>query len=388
MTKYYCEAFTKTYDADFHKKCFWELGEVPKPEKSCFGCERYRRIQNEKKIIILASKNLPSQIKPIPEIKKTKVKKRIHKKIKYESEEKTRSELYRLAFLEIIEGHLKYLKDPNGMLDDPKHRIFAIPFLDYAKGEISFSEADRRINTIRSVVCSDSAEIGRQKLLRIQHEKITGRDLIQDIHSLESQDEKAAKDAVLHIVKSFPRTQFEFSPVKNVVARAIVEDDFGEAFGTIPSKRRVHAKRKLNLISFKILNEDVLNNSNLTEADVCRIADEQHLKYESRESLLKYLRREGIKIRLTKQSKHVSSSGTHIKTLRAIFGKDAISERKVEFKKYVSGDISIREVVRSLFERDLVNERRSEFQKYLFGDVSIQQVKKTISILKKSLKIK
>jgi hypothetical protein len=348
MKKYYCDVFEKTFDADFHKECHWELGKVPNPEKVCFDCERYKRIQNEKKIRIAT---LASDLSSNPKTKKIKPQKRLRKQIKYEPFERTRSQLYTLAFIMIIEGHLKYMKDPEGMLDDPEHRIFAIPFLDYAKGEISFSEADRRVNTIRSVVPLDLAEIWHMEFLRMQHEKISGGDLSQDIYSLQNQDEKTSRDAALRIVKSFPETQFKFPGIKNVIARAIVDEDFFEAFDAISSKRNLHAKRDLKLLSFKIRNEEALNDPDLTETDVRQMADKQGLDYKSNESLLKYLRREGIKIRSTEQSQHTP-------------------------------------LIKAHFEKDVIKQRRSEFKKYLFGDTSIQQIKQGISSLKKSLKIK
>jgi len=90
----------------------------------------------------------------------------------------------------------------------------------------------------------------------------------------------------------------------------------------------------------------------LTESDVKRIASEQKLSFKSEESLLKYLRREGFKIRSTRQ-KQQSPSNSSI-------------ER---------------------YENKIVNNKKQEFKKYLFGDTSIQQVKREIAFLKKSLRI-
>jgi hypothetical protein len=280
------------------------------------------------------------------------------KKIKYEPFEITQSRLYAKAFLIILEGHLKYVKDPEGMLNDPQHRIFAIPFLDYARGDISFNEADRMINAIRSIVPLDTVEAWHKKFLRIQHEKISGSDLTEDIYSLESHDEKTAEASALRIVKSFPETQFKFPGVGNVIAKAIVDEDFFEAFDAIHSKRHLHAKRDLGLIAFKIFNEKKLNDPALREADVLRMADEQNLFYQSPAALFKYLRRAGIKIKSTERSQNPPS----------------IAKRLEVFRKY--------------FKNDVVNAKRTEFKKYLFGDTSIQKIKQGISILKKSLKLK
>jgi hypothetical protein len=271
------------------------------------------------------------------------------KQTKYDPAEKTFTQLYTLAFLKIAEAHLKYVNDPEGMLKDPDNWIFAIPFFDYSMGVISFDEANRRINLLRSIIPWIFAIDIRQKFLRIQHKKISGGDLENDLLLLKSHDDKSAEEAALRIIKSFPQTKFKFADVKNVVAKGIVKEDFFEALQKI--QRNEHARRDLGLVSFQILNEEILKDSNVTEVDIIQMASKQNLFFQSTESLLKYLRREGIKIRSTKRTQQTPNA----------YDRD--------------------------FEGQVVNAKKREFKKYLFGNTSIQRVKREIAFLKKSLRI-
>jgi hypothetical protein len=276
------------------------------------------------------------------------------KQTKYEPAEKTFSQFYCLAFLKILQVHLKYVNDPEGMLRDQESRIFALPFLDYAKGSISFAEADRRINDLRSTIPWFFAIHGRENALRIQHKKISDGDLEKDLLLLKNNDNKIAEEAALRIIKSFPQTKFKFAGIKNVMAKAIVKEEFFEAFHKI--QKNEHTRRDFGLVCFRILNEEIFKDPNLTEADVIKMAREQKLFFQSDESLLKYLRREGIKIRSTKRSPQPPGA-SRLDTLREYFEGEAISAKKHEFKKY------------------------------LFGDTSIQRVKREFALLKKSLRI-
>jgi len=277
------------------------------------------------------------------------------KKVIYDPSLLTYFKFYAMGLVLIIKGHLKYMDDPAGMLNDPQYCDFAIPFRDYAKGEISFEEAKIRLKAIRSTIKQDFAESWLDLSLRIQHEKISGGDLIEDRNSLRSQNERTAKDAALRILKSFPQTRSKCEDIKKVISKAIGDNDFfDELIKNIDEKQRHHAKRELGLIKFKIFNEEILKDPNLTEEDVLKMADEQKLFYQSRDSLLKYLRRQGIRMKT---------------------GKGKI--KKEAANKSATG-----------FDQEIVWAKRTEFKKYLFGNTPIRKIKQQISILKKSLKIK
>lgn len=279
--------------------------------------------------------------------------------IQYQTFDESRRSAVLLAGLLIAEGHLKYIDDPVGMLNDSEHRIFAIPFRQYSIGEITFKEACNRLNLIRSEIQIDLSEEIHLDWLRVIHEKKTGRDFDQDRSALQGSDEVAAKDAAVHLVRSFDKAFSKNEDIKKLKLKAAVDGDekFIDSIVDAHLNKPADKRKDFDLLSFKIFNETLLNDPKTTEREVIKRADEKKIYYQSEESLLKYLRRSGIKIKSGRGEKG--------------------DNRKKEIREYWNRE----------FEKS-VSDHKGEFHQYLLGDMTVGELKKDIQRFKELLCLK
>ncbi len=270
-----------------------------------------------------------------------------------EAFEETRRKCFLTAKLMVLVGHLKYHKDPVGMLRDLDHTCFAEPFRDYCLNVIPFKEAQRQLNEIRLSVISQASIAFHDDILRVKHRKKTGRDFDSDLADVKGSDKKIAQESAINLVKSF-KSSYSKNPVRDVVLKAATDGDenFWNAIADVKVGDRTDAKRNLKLIEFVTFNREFLNDPELSEAEVLRLARKQGALPDmvTEESFCRYLRNQGIRMK----------SKTQI--------------RKEKFEVLVSPSV----------EKKLES-KKNKFATYLFGNFTLEQVSQEIQKIKQSL---
>jgi hypothetical protein len=135
---------------------------------------------------------------------------------------------------------------------------------------------------------------------------------------------------------------------------ALNEDDetFWNAIGEARTENGPNAKRDLKLVEFITFNKEFLNDPELSEAEVLRLAKKQNALSDmvEKESFYKYLRREGIRMK----------------------SKSQIREEK--FKVPVSPSIQKK-----------MESKKDKFAIYLFENFTPDQIRQEVEKIKKSL---
>ena len=267
----------------------------------------------------------------------------------FQSFEETRRKIFLAVNLLLWNGHLKYRNNPVGMLRDPDHNWFVEPFKDYCLGKITLKEANRQLNQIRTEIILQVSEGFHHDYLRIRHRKKTGRDFDSDLLALKSSDKVVAQEAAIQLVKSFKPAYSKNAEIKKLIAKAIDEgdEDFINAISDARQEDGIETKRDLGLLAFFVFNAYHWRDPELTEGDVIQLAAKQKFDFWSKDSLLKYLRREGIKIK---------SSSRNPK-------KPVVTQEEIE----------------------KINSKKDEFSKYLFENYDPKEIKKVVLKIKKAI---
>lgn len=337
--KIYCEVEDR--DLPSSGPCLYQKGGI-QDKKVCERCFYFTRI--------LFPVVQPST-DTIPKTKKIRAKKKLNKKIQNkkqrESEpaEVTRRYCMSTVALQISQGVLKYLNDPIGMYNDNDFHFFCEPFLEYAKGIITLSEAQERFMQLLIDFQHTLTEEYHSKILKIFYEYKSGRNFVEDRKALTVEDKPLAYNASQNLVKVFKEAMFMNRDIQRLKENALIEGnkDFNKSLWSSYLDEKPPEKKNRRLFMFARWYEDYILNS--SQKEIKNLARKFGLE-EDFGAIRKYLNRLGIKKNSGRplKIKHTGYDPVQKSDIRAL------KEHKEEFKSYILQTDELPDIQQSIKE--------------------------------------